>query len=146
MFDTFGLIHAARKEWQAAITNFSKEVQVSPTNHLAYHFLAPLLVQVEDLDGYARLRSAILKRFADTTDPVAAERMAKACLILPAPATELQTIGKMADTALASDPGHPFRPYFEFAKGFSEYRLRHFESAAEQLEKVAAKFGVQEGN
>ena len=59
----------------------------------------------------------------------------------PPPAADLESIGKMADTAIAAGPDHEFWYYFQFVKGLAEYRLRHFASAVERLQKVAAREG-----
>jgi tRNA A-37 threonylcarbamoyl transferase component Bud32 len=137
-YHSFGTIHAGRKEWREAITNFSKEIQFAPSNHLAYHYLAPLLVQVGDVQAYERLRGTILRQFGESSDPRIAERMAKDCLILAPPATDLPAIQRMADTAMAAGPSHPLWEYFQFAKGFTEYREGHFEKAIEWLEKISS--------
>jgi tetratricopeptide (TPR) repeat protein len=138
LFHAFGIIHASRGEWQQAITNLNREIEVAPSNHTAYHLLAPLLVQTGDLDGYHRLRVAILGQFSGTTNPTIAERMAKTCLLLPPPPTDLPAIEKMEDAAVTAGPNHPLWPYFEFAKGLTEYRLSRFESASNWLQKVTA--------
>jgi tRNA A-37 threonylcarbamoyl transferase component Bud32/tetratricopeptide (TPR) repeat protein len=146
LFDSFGRIHAGGREWRRAIANFTREMQLAPSNHLAYHYLAPLLVQVRDLEGYERLRATILRQFAEATDPAVAERMAKDCLILPPAAADLPVIQKMADIAVSAGPTHPSWLYFEFAKGFAEYRQGRFESAAEWLQKVASTWRVNEAD
>jgi eukaryotic-like serine/threonine-protein kinase len=143
LFQAFGNIHASRNEWQQAITNFTKEIEVAPSNHMAYHFLAPLLVQVEDLAGYHRLRGAILRQFAGVSDPMIAERMTKATLLLPPPASDLPAIQKLADTAAAAGPDHPLWLYFQFAKGLAEYRQGHFEGATNWLQMALANTNRQ---
>jgi hypothetical protein len=140
LFDSFGTAHAQLKDWRPAITNFTRELQFAPSNHMAYHYLAPLLVQVGDLDGYQRLRAAILRHFADSSDAIVAERMAKDCLLLPPAADDLPLIQKMVDTALAAGPDHPMWLYFQLAKGLAEYRQAHFDAAAERLEKAASQW------
>jgi serine/threonine protein kinase/Flp pilus assembly protein TadD len=138
LFSVLGMMHATREEWGAAITNFTKVVTLMPSDHAAYHYLAALLVQTGDLEMYGRHRGEILRQFGQTTDPVTAERMAKDCLILPPPAADLPAIAKMADTAIAAGSNNKPWPYFQFAKGFAEYRQGRFESAAEWSEKVTA--------
>jgi hypothetical protein len=140
LFHDIGIIHAGRKEWQPAITNFTKELQFAPSNHMAYHYLAPLLLQVGDIESYQRLRGAILQQFAATSDPVVSERMAKDCLLLPPDAADLPAIQKMADTAVAAGPDHPLWLFFQFAKGLADYRQGHFDRAAERLQPVASKW------
>jgi tRNA A-37 threonylcarbamoyl transferase component Bud32 len=142
LYQTFGVLHASHKEWQEAITNFTTEMEVEPSNQNAYLYLAPLLVQAGDLEGYHRLRGKILRQFAGETNPMIAERMTKGCLLLPPPASDLPAIQKLADTAAAAGPGHSLWPYFQFACGLNEYRQGRFESATNWLEKVAANTNV----
>src|SRR5438094_3772540 len=72
-----GVVHAHREQWSAAIPNFAKVVEFIPTDHQAYHALAPLLLQNGDREAYQRLRERILGQFGQTSNPVVAERMAK---------------------------------------------------------------------
>src|SRR5207247_6161200 len=52
IFNVLGIVHARREQWPAAAKNYSKVVELRPTYHEAYHFLAPLLVQTGDLEAY----------------------------------------------------------------------------------------------
>ncbi len=139
IYDILGDQHGRRGEYLTAMTNYSRAMQVNPTNHIAYHYMAPLLLQTGDLPGYGRHRERILRQFGATSDPVIAERMAKDCLLLPPSATDQETIGRMADVAIAAGPTNTYWPYFEFAKGFAEYRQGRFESAAKWLAEVTPK-------
>jgi hypothetical protein len=116
-------------------------IEFEPEGHLDYHLLAPLLVQSGDLDAYRRLRTRILARFGNTTDPGIAERMVKDCLILPAPEAEIAALARMADTAIAAGPNHPAASFFKLAKGLSEFRQGRFSSAAEWMQNVLTKSG-----
>jgi serine/threonine protein kinase len=136
IYNTLGEIYARRGEWQAAIRNFSRSINADPTNHLAYHSLAPLLLEAGDVPGYRKHCERALDQFAATSDPVTAERIAKDCLILVPPAACLEHIVKMADTALAAGSADPSWPYYEFVKGFAEYRQGHFAPAADWLQKI----------
>ncbi|MGP8239656.1 MAG: protein kinase domain-containing protein [Limisphaerales bacterium] len=136
IFTVLGRVHGYRGQWQAALTNYSKVVDLLPEDHFAYFVLAPLFLQVGDVDGYRNHRSRILRKFAGTSDPQIGERMTKACLLLPPSATELEGIRKWADVAVAAGPSHQAWAYFQFAKGFAEYRSGHFEEAARWLKQA----------
>jgi hypothetical protein len=136
IFSVLGTVHAARTEWAGAITNYSKVIALIPDDHLAYHFLAALFIQTGDAEGYRRHCAEILRRFGATTNAAIAERTTKDCSILPPPAPELPAIARLADTAIAAGPTHKSWPYFEFAKGLSEYRQGHFADAVEWLQKI----------
>jgi Flp pilus assembly protein TadD len=141
IFNVLGVVHAHREQWSAAVKNYTKVVELRPTDHEAYHFLAPLLVQAGDLEGYRRHYERILRQFAGTSNPVVAERMAKDCLFVPPLASDLNTIAKLVETAVAAGPNHQLWPYFQFAKGLAEYRQGRFASASEWLQPVLGKTG-----
>jgi len=136
IFNVLGVVHAHREQWSAAVKNYTKVVELRPTDHEAYHFLAPLLVQTGDLVAYRRHCERILRQFAGTSNPVVAERMAKDCLFVAPPAFDFGAIEKLVGTAVAAGPTHQYWPYFQFVKGLAEYRQGRFASAADWLQKV----------
>src|SRR5204863_6194878 len=70
IYNTLGEIYSRRGDWHAAIRNFKKSVTADPTNHISYHNLAPLLVQVGDMDAYRSHCQRALNQFAETKDPI----------------------------------------------------------------------------
>jgi eukaryotic-like serine/threonine-protein kinase len=133
--------HARRGEWERAITNYYRSLQVNPTNYYAYHYLAPVLIMLGDVTGYDRLRTQMVQQFGATHDPVTADRIGKDCLILPPPDTDLPAIARMADTAFAAGPGNSDWVFYQFIKGLSEYRQAHYVAAIEPLQNVITKGG-----
>jgi tetratricopeptide (TPR) repeat protein len=129
--------HSWRKEWPAAITNYLRSIKANPTNDLAYHLLAPALLQAGDVDAYRQHRQKILQTFSNTSDPGAAERLARACLLLPASPDEMQMIAGMADVAVAAGPGSD--GWAKLAKGMLEYRQGHFTNATKWLDEASAQ-------
>jgi hypothetical protein len=142
IYNALGEGRSRRGEWAGAIRNFNRSVTADPTNHFAYHYLAPLLVQTGDLGAYRNHCERALKQFGATADPAVAERIAKDCLMLPPPAGSLARLAKMADVAVAAGPTDPSWPYYMFVKGLAEYRQGHFGGALEWLRKVAAQEGA----
>lgn len=135
-YNVLGGIHARRGEWQEALTNWNRVVTYAPHDHLGYHYLAPLLIQMQQLRDYQQTRARILQLFGNTTDSLIAERMVKACLILPASPEEMNVISKMADVAAPSPPPNDISGFNLFAKALTEYRLGHFPNAIQLLEQV----------
>jgi hypothetical protein len=134
--NVLGMVHARRGQWPEAVRCFARSTELNPTDHDAYHCLAPLLARSGDVEAYRNLCARILLQFAKTSDPAIAERMAKDCLILPNSHGDFDTIGGMINTALAAGPDHPYWGYFQFVKGLAEYRQGHFSTAAEWVQKV----------
>jgi tetratricopeptide (TPR) repeat protein len=136
LYNVFGGIHARHGQWLEALTNWNLVVQYAPDDHIGYMHLAPLLLQLDDVNGYKHCRTQILQHFGDTSDPRIAERMVKASLILPPAADELATITKMAGVAGKGEVNNENWGYNLFAKGFTEYRLGHYAGAVEVLQQV----------
>ena len=141
IFNALGEVSGRQGDWTRAIRNLSRSVTADPTNHYAYHYLAPALLQAGDISAYRKNCERVLTQFGSTTDPVVAERMAKDCLILAPPAASLEQIAKMADTAAAGTNDSAW-PYFALVKGLAEYRQRHFADALEWLRKVEPQESV----
>jgi serine/threonine-protein kinase len=111
-----GRLKEARAAWKSAI-------EAEPLDHGTWHGYAELCLFLGDEDEYRRARRDLLERFGATTDPYVAERVGRACLLLPATGGELQRIVAVAERAVARDAGEQgARAYFEFARGLAEYR------------------------
>jgi len=141
-YNALAEVYGRLGNWAGAIRNFNRSVTADPTNHYAYHYLAPVLVQTGDLGAYRKLCERALSQFGETADPVVAERIAKDCMMLPPPAESLERLAKMADAAVAAGSTNSSWPYYMFVKGMAEYRQGHFAGALEWLRKVAAQEGV----
>jgi hypothetical protein len=140
-YNVFGGIEGRRGHWNAALTNFMHVVEFMPSDHQACLALAPLQLQTANVEAYARHRERMLREFAATKDPVVAERMTKACLLTAPSPTDMVTLAKMSETAIAAGPDHKFWPYFAFVKGFAEFRQGHFTSARDWIGKALEQQG-----
>jgi tetratricopeptide (TPR) repeat protein len=141
MFNAIGLIHVRRGEWRPAITNFSRMVAVAPSEHLPWAYLGTLFAQVGDIAGYNHNCEQIVQLFATNRIPLAAERLAKACLLLPPPPEDLPAISKLAAVALNAGPRHRNYPAFQLVNGLAEYRAGRFSNALDFVQKAAAQPG-----
>jgi tetratricopeptide (TPR) repeat protein len=133
---------ARRGLWDEACADLSVAAEVEPANHWFRYELVALWAQKKDRELYRRQCAQMLARFGQSEDAAICERMAKVCLILPAEGIDLEAVGRIADRALSRGKGNAFFPYFEFAKGLSEYRLGHFVEAVEWMRKTLATPGA----
>jgi serine/threonine-protein kinase len=118
-----GRLNDARVAWKSAL-------EANPFEHDAWYGYAELCLFLGDVDGYRDARKALLERFGSTTDPYVAERTSRACLLIPATGEELRQAAAIADRAVPGNSGdHWAGPYFEFARGFAEYRQGRFDGA-----------------
>ena len=130
LFRMEGEIFAQRGQGAEAIVAFRSAIQSEPTNHQAYHCLAPVLIQTGEIEGYRQLCRQMRVVFGGTKHLETCERMAKACTLLPPAATELAVIDQWADVAITSSPG---KGWFQLAKGLADFRHGRFQSAVERL-------------
>jgi serine/threonine-protein kinase len=90
-------------------------------------------------DEYCRVRTACLKRFADSKDPVIATRTARACLLISCTEDELRMASALTEVATASRrPEHEWlRPHLVFIRGLLDYRRGRLDSAIALMEEDA---------
>jgi eukaryotic-like serine/threonine-protein kinase len=136
--------HARAGQWTNAIAGFSKLIEMKPNEHWYHFYLAALLAQSGDLEGYRRHCAHMLALFGATNNPVIADRIGKACLIIPAKGIDLDAAERLADTAVTRGKGHPGFAYFEFAKGLAEYRQGHFAGAIDWMQRVLSTPGLDD--
>ena len=92
--------------WKEAAAIFRKLVHDYPDYHYYYHSLAPLLVQIDDVEAYTLLREQIQLHFGSiTNDASMADRMAKDCLLLPLPGQDRTIESRLADVAISRGQG-----------------------------------------
>jgi tetratricopeptide (TPR) repeat protein/serine/threonine protein kinase len=127
-----GKLEEARAAWK-------KSLESDPADHEAWYGYAELCLFLGKEDTYRRNRTALLKRFGNTTDPVVAERTSRACLLLPATGEELKQAVALADRAVTLGKDHQYYPFFMAAKALAEYRLNRFESALHWGQDAGAK-------
>jgi serine/threonine-protein kinase len=123
-----GLGEEVRVAWQNALDADPPE----PEACLGYAELCLFLGHEAD---YRRARRALIGRLGASTDPFIAERIGRACLLLPASDNELRQVAAHLDHALDAGRSKPdwAYPYFLFAKGLAEYRQGRMDRAIEVL-------------
>ncbi len=121
--------------WYKALAIWEKKLSGNPPNHNDWFGYAELCLYLHHESLYRRSRTAMLKRFGDTSDPVIAERTGRACLLLAASGNELKRAVALTERAAGTTrPEYKgFMPAFHFANGLAEYRQGHFDRAIEIL-------------
>jgi tetratricopeptide (TPR) repeat protein len=126
-----------RGRWQEAAADAAMALENQPTDHYRYHTLAALLAMTQDRPAYEQVCKRLVTKFADSTDPFVAERIAQDCLLLPRSGADLALMDKLADKAVTAGSGDSALPYFQACKAMSNYRLGHFSEAIAWGEKAA---------
>ena len=86
---TLGEWHVLKGDWAQAAERFNLLLEADQKDNswqITEDLLkaGPILIERGDLKGYERFRQAAIARFADTTDPILAERTLKISLLTPA--------------------------------------------------------------
>ena len=124
-------VHAAWKE----------ELPAHPTEPDDWFGYAELCLFLGDEDEYRRVRGDLLAQFGAINDPDVAERIGRACLLLPPSADELRQAVALTERAVAvGREGHEFiYPYYRFAEGLARYRQGRFDDAITLMTGDAAQ-------
>ena len=153
VFRAVGEWHALHGRWREAATRFNVLLQINQFDgwdiaSLDYLRLGPALVELGDVKGYDRFRQEAIARFAGTSHPVAAERVIKICLLLPADPKTMSALAPLA--ALAANSFSSVAPdntnaetVFQAAWGsislaLVEYRQGHYARAEEWCRRCLA--------
>jgi tetratricopeptide (TPR) repeat protein len=116
-----------------------KAIRIKPDEHDNWYRLAPLLVRSGENAAYDKHRSAMLQRFADTTNAPLAERTAKACLLVPVEGRELIVASLLAERAITLGSNDGWVAYSQFASCLAEYRTGKFTNAVELGRKALVR-------
>ncbi|SPE58694.1 putative Mitogen-activated protein kinase kinase [Verrucomicrobia bacterium] len=136
-------IFARLGRWPEAATNLSKALELKPSESTAGYQLAPLLLEINDLPGYGRLRHQALARFAQTGDPIVAGRIASLSLLVAAEGEDLASAVKLADEAAAAEYADGSLGWRQLAKGLAEYRRGRFADSVAWMDKALVTAGQQ---
>lgn len=126
-----------RADWPGVKALLTQSLEANPANHDHWCYAADLAAFRGEVEEYARCRAQLLQRYGQTSDPIIAERTAKACLVLPPDPDILAQVERLADRAVEhGETGHWIAPYAQFVRGFAEYRRGNYEAAEAWLQKA----------
>ncbi len=125
-------LEEAQAAWHARLVN-------KPLDHDAWYGYAELSLFLGHEEEYRQNCRTLLERFGNTTDPAIAERVARACLLLPANGEYLDRAAALADRAVSVGQDHGYYAYFLAAKALAEYRRGHFQKAIEWAGKAGQR-------
>jgi serine/threonine-protein kinase len=129
-----GRVDEALSAWEAAIDTYA--------DHDTRYGYAEFCLFLGREAEYRRERRDLLAAFGKhpVLSPFTAERIARACLLLPASGDELRAAVALAERAAAVDRSKyaGAYPYFRFAQGLAEYRLGRLDLAIAAMRGDAA--------
>jgi serine/threonine protein kinase/predicted negative regulator of RcsB-dependent stress response len=139
IYNVLGGVHAQMGKWDLARKDYSKSIQVDPTNYVAYHYITPLLLRDPSTDAYDRHRQAMLRMFGQTSDPTVATEIGKDCLLAPLNPADLAAVKPLVDLAQGHVTNSDLIADAALAAGLAEYRAGNFPAAATQLQKIETR-------
>jgi serine/threonine-protein kinase len=139
-----GQWYAGHARWNEAAADFTIALHRGPSfGDLSWMSTAPVFA-AGDRERYRRFRREILERFGKTQNPTTAERVAKACLLLPERAAEVEQACVLADLAATRGNNHNYALYFFFCKGLADYRRGNYRAAVERLDPLLPRLAFAE--
>jgi tetratricopeptide (TPR) repeat protein len=122
-----------------ALAQWRKTIDSDPSVYANWSGYAELCLFLRQEDDYRQACKELIKRFGESSDPMLAEQIGRACLLMDA-SDELNQAKSLVDRAVASKGSTPVwvHPYFDFAQAMSEYRHHRFEKSIELLQGDAA--------
>jgi WD40 repeat protein len=126
---------AQRGRWSDAATEYSKALELDPSNHLTWHDAAALYVQTGDREAYRNACREMLARFSDASHPNVAERATKTCCLAPGGLEDYEPAIRLADRAITGREAHGDYKWFVLARGMSDYRAGDLTGAIKWLDK-----------
>ncbi|MBP3955611.1 protein kinase [Gemmata sp. G18] len=118
------------RRWAELQPVWGKTLEGDRPRHNDWYGYAEMCLYIGREDEYRRARKALLARFGTSDSPQVAERTARACLLLPSSGDELSEAVALGDLAARTDrKAGVLYPYYQFVKGFAEYRQGHFDRA-----------------
>ena len=108
--------------WGEVAASFDRIVDGSPDVHDDWFHWAFAHAGTGDRDAYRRACRRMLDRFGSMSNPIFAERTAKACLVLPLGGSEGAEAFRLAERAVANGRGHWILPWARVARCLAAFR------------------------
>jgi Flp pilus assembly protein TadD len=133
----FALAHLGRPG--EALAAYRRAIELDPDAPDIWNHMATLWAQARDRAAYRGHCRRILDRYGRTTDPLTAERTAKACLLLPLGGPEQEAACDLADRAVAMAQDHWVRPWAEATRGLAAFRRGRFADAVAWADRCLSR-------
>ncbi len=125
---------AKLKQWDQAAADLARACENRSANMRVWYEQAAARLATNDLEGYRRVRSEILARFANTQSPAAASHLLYVSIVLPARADEAETMIRMGNFSISPNPSNPR------IRGAANYRAGKYALAIADLNESAKVF------
>ena len=132
LLSAVGDIAAAQGEWPLVGSAYARVLDLAPQDHWLWYRAACIHAFLGNEKEYRRTCAGLLRKFGATNDQTLAERISKACCLLPGAVEDRVRLGKLAELAGKPNPAlMQWAAWHRLAKGLAEYREGRFAVAAE---------------
>jgi tetratricopeptide (TPR) repeat protein len=135
-----------RSDWQVAASALAHVIELDPSDHIGWFHQAPLLLQLDDSEGYRRVCREMATRFGQTQDPNLAEPLVKTCCLAPGGVDDPKPLAELAERSLVNARGSGLVGWVQLANGTLDYRVRDYAAAVEQLGAIPPSNGATLNN
>lgn len=102
-----GWLHAVHERWQDAARNFDKFLRIGWLNDSDYRSMeyveyGTVVAAMGDRSLYERFRQETISQYANTTNPIVAERISRVCLLQPAGERTMARVDELYDLILSA--------------------------------------------
>jgi tetratricopeptide (TPR) repeat protein len=125
--------------WDEALAACGRAIALDPDFHDSWNNAAILWARTGDRAGYLGHCRRMLDRFGPTTDPIIAERTAKACLLVSLGGPEQAAACDLADRAVALAQDHWVVPWAEATRALAVYRRAQFAEGVAWADRSLAR-------
>jgi tetratricopeptide (TPR) repeat protein len=122
---------AKLKQWDQAAADFARACENPFANTRFWYGQAAARLATNDLEGYRRVRSEILARFAKTQLPATASHLLYVSVVLPAQPDEAETMIRMGNFVISANPSNTR------IRGAANYRAGKYALAIADLDESA---------
>jgi tetratricopeptide (TPR) repeat protein len=118
--------------WNLAAADHASAYEIHPPSSTSsWYFHALLRMYAGDTDGYQRCCQQMHARFADSTDPLACDETARACLLVAEPAVERAKLVRLAERGVEGAEV----PWRLTNLGTAYYRVGDYQKALKSLHR-----------
>lgn len=133
-----GHFFAGRARWKEAADDWRQVLRIAPETDFFWIERAALFAIVGDRVAYREHCRQMLDRFQDTQDAFTADKVVKACSLLPDAFDDMTALRGLARRRLTLDAGNPWHGVLQSAAALADYRGGDFEAAEAHLKSVRA--------
>ena len=127
--------HAPRGQWKQAAAALAKLAEMAPTDDDHWYRLAPLYLELGDMEGYRRVCREMLKHFGAADQLKSAARTARTCLLISDARVDRGLASQLAERVATRGTGLAPAKWYYLVKGMAEYRGGQYPSAVTWLQK-----------